>query len=160
MSSYYVEFLEPDKDLNVALDRLAATVGALYRDCWNNTKRDTYSQPFNMNIQAFTSMWFSKALKIFVAYDAVTRVPVGFLAGMVFRPIPYEANVFQIEEYYAMGGLEDKVEPLLIDHAAQAMKYLGTDEVWVSRDSKGIAPRLPAGWKLSNEFTLYRYVKE
>lgn len=159
--SYYVDILEPAKDLDASLERLSSTVGVLYRDCWNATKRERYGdKPFDLNINAFVNMWFSNALKLFIAYDATTKKPVGFLAGLVLRPLPYNANVFQIEEYYALGGLEDRVEPLLIDHAVQAMKFIGTDEVWISRDSAGKSPKLPEQWKLANEFVLFRYTKE
>lgn len=156
---YFVDILEPDKDLNKAVDQLADTLGVLYRRSWDDDKRQAYNdKPFNLNIGAFAQMWNMGTIRIFVAYDQATRKSVGFLIGMIFRPLPYDANVFQIEDWYALPDCRDEVEPMLFDHVAQAVRYIGCNEVWSSADNDGRAPAI-AGWKTANCFNRYRYIK-
>lgn len=157
--SYYVDILEPDKDLNKAVDQLANTLGVLYRRSWDEDKRAAYNdKPFNLNIGAFTQMWTMGTIKIFVAYKRSDNKPIGFLVGMTFRPLPYDANVFQIEDWFVDKDCREEAEPMLFSHAVQAVRYIGCNEIWSSANTEGRAPELP-GWKVANCFNRYRYMK-
>ncbi len=71
---YYVDILLPGADLNDSLDKLGRQVGGLYAESWNANKRKFYDdKPFDLNINAFASMWFDGALKIFVVYNDQTN---------------------------------------------------------------------------------------
>ena len=67
--SYRIDILEPDSDINVALDDLTREFAPLYTASWVNEKQRIYGKPFDMNVQTFAQLWFTKALKIFMAWD-------------------------------------------------------------------------------------------
>lgn len=150
--SYRIDFIEPSADLNQSLDRLGQTIGVLYQECWDATKRKTYGKNFNLNIGAFAQMWVAGGLKLFVAYDA-ENAPVGFLVAIIYRPMAYEGNVFQIEDVYAKEGHGDLIQQLL-DNAMQAVRFIGCDEVRIT----GMAPSID-GWKIQGSDVVYRLVK-
>lgn len=102
-------------------------------------------------------MWYAKTLKIFIAYDE-RHEPVGYLIGMVFRPLPYEASVFKVEDWYTRG--DTRLEEALFAHAAQAIRYIGCDELWVADDAGDRIPPVPVAWVEENKFTLRRYKKK
>lgn len=149
---YRIDFIEPSADLNQSLDRLGQTIGVLYQECWDTTKRKLYNKNFNLNIGAFTQMWVAGGLKLFVAYDG-SNAPVGFLVAIIYRPMSYDGNVFQIEDVYAKEGHTDLIQQLL-DNAMQAVRFIGCDEVRIS----GMVPNL-TGWKVQGSDQIYRLVK-
>lgn len=153
--SYRYDLLEPNTDRNKAIDDLTAAIGMLYAESWNRDKESTYRKPFSLNFAAFTQLWFSSALKLFVAYD--DDKPVGFLIGMVFRPLPYDASVFQVEDWYSAGI--DELERGLFDYAMHALRFIGCDEVWVA-DKVDRSPAAMKGWRESNTFLYHRFIKE
>lgn len=156
MAEYRIDILEPDDDLNIAVDNLGNEIGKIYYEAWQQDKEKNYGKPFNLNVNAFTLLWFNKSLRIFVAYNEKDE-PVGFLIGMVFRPLPYEANVFQIEDWYTRG--DEALKKQLFDFVVNAIRFIGCDEIWVA-DHDGKAPDLGMRWKEKNTFHLRRYVKD
>ena len=154
----YCDIFEPTSDANASLEQLAEKFSGLYGEAWDKDKRAYYSRPFEPNIPAFARMWLDKTLKLFMAYDRDTGKSVGYLVGMVFRPLPYQASVFQIEDWYHGGNLI--VGSALFDYMKQALRFLGCDEIWIT-DLPGRLPDLvDATWKQHNTFTMHRYVKE
>lgn len=153
--AYRYDILEPTTDRNKALDDFSAAMGTLYLESWNRDKEPLYHKPFSLNIAAFAQLWFTQTLKLFIAYDG--DKPVGFLVGMVFRPLPYEANVFQIEDWYGSGI--DEVERGLFDFATSAIRFMGCDELWLA-DRADREPSPMKGWKVENTFRYYRFTKE
>lgn len=154
---YYADILVPDNDLNASLDKLGRLVGPLYAEAWNKNKRKHYGdKPFDLNINAFAAMWFDGALKIFVLYDDSNNDPVGFLTGAVFRPMPYKATVFQIQEWYVKDNTGP--EQQLIDYTMQSIRILGCDEVWV-HDTDRRPDMSKCGWKQDGEFVGLRFIK-
>lgn len=156
MSNWTVDILEPDSDVNVAVEKLGSVIGRLYQESWHTDKEPLYQKPFSLNAEVFARMWFSKALKIFIAYDEKHEA-VGYLLGLVFRPLPYEASVFQVEDWFTRGNIE--LERQLFDHATQAIRYIGCDEIWVS-DHADRVPHVSSVWKQRGSFTFRRYLKE
>lgn len=156
---YYADILEPSKDLNVAVDQLGTKIGGLYSEAWNKHMRPKYSnKPFNLHASVFVNMWLAGGLKVFVVYDQQDNSPVGFLIGMTFRPLPYEASIFQIEEWYTKDE-HKAAEKVLLDHVVSAIRYMSCDEIWTPGDNDGNAPDLGGKWKQSNKFNRYRYTK-
>ena len=153
--SYKYDLLEPATDRNKAIDDLTAAIGTLYAESWNRDKEAEYKRPFALNIAAFTNLWFGGALKLFMAYD--DDKPIGFLVGMVFRPLPYEASVFQVEDWYSAGISE--VEQGLFDCAVNAIRFIGCSEIWVA-DKIDRNPKAMNGWKETNTFQYHRFTKE
>lgn len=154
MTQYTYDMLEPTQDLNESMDMLGRDLADLYAKSWNADKKHVYDKQFSLNIQAFAQMWFSKTLRVFMAYDG--RKPVGFLIGIVFRPMPYEASVFQIEDWYTDGDRE--MERGLFDYAMNAVRFIGCDEIWVAHKADHEVD-LPSKWHEQNTFRLHRYVK-
>lgn len=148
------DILMPDKDYNVALDALNEALGTIYAESWAKDKQDTYGKPFNMNLATFAQLWFDSALKIFVARE--DGKVVGFMVGMVFRPLPYDASVFQIEDWYSTRG--DVVRGLF-DYAVQAIRFIGCDEIWIA-DRADREPVIDSPvWKEHNRFLFRRYTR-
>lgn len=154
--SYSYDMLEPNDDLNVALEELTKVFAPLYTKNWVDNKAKEYGNPpFDMNVNTFAQMWFGKALRIFMAYDDEDGKPVGYLIGIVFRPLQYRASVFQIEDWY--GG--SNVIMGLFDYAKQATRFMGIDELWVSHDATHWYPA-PQGWVKIADTVISRYSKK
>lgn len=149
------DILEPSSDYNASLDGLSKYIGKIYAESWAHDKQDTYKKPFDLNIAAFARMWFNHSLKIFIAMDG--GEVQGFLVGMVFRPLPYEATVFQVEDWYSES---ESVVRGLFDYAQNAIRFIGCDELWVADRADREPPLNGKTWNLSNTFRFYRYVRE
>lgn len=154
--AYYFDILEPTENFDESLDALTNALGKLYLESWEADKKDIYKRPFNLNIPTFAHLWFSKSLKLFMAYEEGTNNPVGFAIGMVFRPLPYEANVFQFEDWYT--GNDKKMEKELFEYVTNAIRFIGCDEIWVA-DRADRVPLVSGGWKEANTFMFHRYLK-
>lgn len=156
-NDFYVDILEPKQDPEESV-RLASTVLApLYQKCWQEEQEPHYGKPFDLHAQLFLDLWFTGGSKIFLARErSGENKPIGFLIGMLFRPIQYNAHVFQVQDWYA-GGRAD-VEQELFDHVVSALRFIGCDEVWVGRSMKPV-PSLGDSWKKANDFSITRYVK-
>ncbi len=155
MAEFEYDILEPTSDLNESMDMLNLQLAELYAKSWNADKKEVYDKPFSLNIQAFVQMWFSKTLKIFIAYR--DRKPVGFLLGMVFRPMPYEASVFQVEDWYTGG--DRTMEAGLFEYVLQAVRFIGCDEIWLANKIDHEVALPPARWHEANTFHLRRFVR-
>ena len=151
---YRIDILEPDSDINVALDDLTREFAPLYTASWVNEKQRIYGKPFDMNVQTFAQLWFTKALKIFMAWDANGK-PVGYLIGIPFRPLAYNSHVFQIEDWYAGGDRLCEAE--LFRYMETAVRFMGCDEVWISLGEQEQAPNLSIRWREASRTTQIRY---
>ena len=153
---YKCDLLEPVSDVNESLKELTEELGSLYAESWRVDKQDDYGKPFSLNAAVFAQLWLSKGLKIFVARDSDDNM-VGLLLGMVFRPLPYEASVFQFEDWYAKPGHEGAVKELF-EFAANAVRFIGCDELWVA-DKADREPPIAGRWKETNTYKFHRYTK-
>ncbi len=151
----YCDIVEPGNDLNVALQKLSSEFAAMYGECWEKEKKAHYKKAYSPNIGAIARMWFEKTMKLFFAYDSQTNKPVGYMIGLVFRPLPYESTVFRIEDCY--GSPEAK--QALYAYMKQAVRFLGVDEMWVT-DAPNLIPDLSdTSWRRDGEFIMHRYIK-
>lgn len=156
---YYVDLLEPVRDLNKALDLLGNAVGRLYQKHWDEEQKKHYNdKPFNLNVQAFAQMWYNGDIKVFIVRKRDTNEPVGFLSGVVFRPMAYHATVFSIQDWYT--GTDKEMETELFNYVSKAIRLLNCDELWVSQPGVGEPPVVPSAWKLQQNFSMRRYIKE
>lgn len=149
--SIRVELFEPSGDVDKSLQDLAQTFAPLYGKAWVKDKQEHYEgKAFDPNIAALARMWLDKVYKIFIAYDG--QEAVGYLTGTVFRPLPYQASVFQIDDWFGP-------ESDLIDYMKTAIRFIGCDEIWVT-DLPDRVPNLgDSRWKTGGTFTMKRWVK-
>lgn len=149
------DIFEPGTDVNASIDSLNTNIGPIYAESWVKDKQPDYGKPFDMNVAAFVQMWLSNGIKLFVAME--DKKVVGYLIGMVFRPLPYNATVFQVEDWYARGDKE--VEQGLFDFAMNAIRFIGCDEILIA-DRADRKPLVRGnGWKESNTYLYHRFVK-
>lgn len=150
--------LDPLRDLNASLDILTTTFAPLYTECWVKDKAPSRGNPpFDMNVNVFAHMWFSRAMRIFMAYDDAGQA-TGYLMGMVFRPLTHQATIFQIEDWYAKERDQTVVDGLF-DFMQTVIKFMGVDELWISHSSHEIIPPLRDGWRQRGATIIDRYVK-
>lgn len=150
------DILEPGADINASIDNLSNTIGVLYAESWATDKEPDYKKPFNLNFAAFVQMWLNSSLKLFVAREG--NEIKGYLIGMVFRPLPYDASVFQIEDWYAKG--DAAIEQGLFDFAINALRFIGCDEILIA-DRADRKPLIRSvGWKESNTYLYHRFIKD
>lgn len=153
-----VDILEPDIDLNKAIDTLGRVLGPMLGKAWENKRKAYDDKPFNLNVNVFTQLWINKDMKIFVAYDDNdNNNVVGFLTGTVYRPMQYSARVFQIQDWYT--GNRPEVEKALFSFLSEAVKFLGTDEILISNTEGEGIPNIPGNWKEETVITTRRFVK-
>ena len=74
---YYIDILEPSKDLNASMEALGSSIGVLYQKHWAEDLQSSYEKVFDLNIQAFANMWFDGILKLFVAKTFDGSKPLG-----------------------------------------------------------------------------------
>lgn len=153
-----VDILEPDIDLNKAIDTLGRVLGPMLGKAWENKRKAYDDKPFNLNVNVFTQLWINKDMKIFVAYDDNNNNNVvGFLTGTAYRPMQYSARVFQIQDWYT--GNRPEVEKALFSFLSEAVKFLGTDEILISNTEGEGIPNIPGNWKEETVITTRRFVK-
>jgi hypothetical protein len=146
----------PEGDKTAALEAMGRAVAPLMAKAWEDDRKFFGDKPFNLNAPAMAQLWLSGDLKIFVAYDE-RQEPVGYLSGVVYRPLQYEARVFAIQSWWA--PTED-AKAVLFKTALDAMKFLGVPEAFaVLRDGESL-PALPARWKEAGRQAQVRLVKE
>ena len=155
----YCDIFEPSGDVNESLERLSKVFAPLYGRAWEEDKKATYEgKPFDPSIPTIARMWLDKALKIFIVYDGPMGKPIGFLMGAVFRPMPYQANVFQIDDWYTGG--DPVMQDILFGHVKQAIRYIGCDEIWMTDNIGRVPDMSDTTWKLSNEFSMKRFTRK
>ena len=146
----------PEGDKSAALEAMGRAVAPLMAKAWETDRKFFGDRPFSLNAQAMAQLWLSGDLKIFVAYDE-RQEPVGYLSGVVYRPLQYETRAFAIQSWWAP---DDEAKAVLFGTALDAMKFLGVPEAFaVLRDGESL-PVLPAKWKESGRQSQVRLVKE
>lgn len=152
------DILEPMSDLNASLDLLTSVFAPIYTEHWVKDIAPTRdNRPFDMNVNVFANMWFSKALRIFMAYGDDGKA-AGYLLGMAFRPLPYQASIFQVEEWYARNHNQEVVRGLF-DYMQTALRFIGIDELWISHSQHEVSPVLDNIWRRQGSTIIDRYVK-
>ena len=146
----------PVGDKSAAPEAMGRAVAPLMAKAWESDRKFFGDKPFSLNAQAMAQLWLSGDLKIFVAYDE-RQEPVGYLSGVVYRPLQYETRTFAIQSWWAP---TDEAKAVLFKTALDAMKFLGVPEAFaVLRDGERI-PALPARWRETGRQEQVRLVKE
>ena len=155
MADCYVDILEPKQNPEESIKLLAQVITPLYHKYWDAQQEKYDGRPFELQAQMFTTLWFTGASKIFVAYERKDNTPIGFLLGMTFRPMLYNAHVFQVEDWYAGGDAD--VARNLFDFALRALRFIGCDEL---RAEEPFPQDVISGdWKKTGTFQKVRYTK-
>lgn len=154
--------LAPGSDPEQSLEKLTREFSELYRDSWERDKKAAHgNKPFSVNIQALFDLWFRGALKIFICKNDAGE-QAGYLIGMQFRPLNHNTNVFQVEDWYAMGErprIKDGIIEALFDYLKTSLDIMGAEELWVSHGEDEVYPVLD-GWKDSGGTMIDRYLRE
>lgn len=146
--------LEPLSDLNASLDMLTSTFAPLYTESWVKRKAALYGgKQFDMNVNVFANMWFSRALRIFMAYE--DGKPVGYILAMLFRPLTHQSSIMQLEDWYGAPGVLRQ----LFEYTETAAKFIGIDEIWISHNAHEEAPALSSDWRKRHTTVIDRYAK-
>ncbi len=156
MKRYTYDLFEPSDNNDESLDRLSKEFAPLHVKSWEKVKHRHYNKAYDLNVAAFASLWLSKSLKIFIAYEETT--PVGYLMGFLFRPMQYQATVFQVEDWYT--GNNREMEEGLFDYMYEGLRFMGVDEVLLSVGANETPMNLGPGWKIANTFKQVRYVRK
>lgn len=152
------DILEPMPDLNASLDLLTGVFAPIYTENWVQNKAAEYGSPaFDMNVNVFANMWFSKAMRIFMAYGDNGKA-AGYLIGVSFRPLTHQASIFQVEDWYARDYSEEVVKGLF-EYMQTALRFIGVDELWVSHRQHTQVPPLDNIWRRQGATIIDRYVK-
>ena len=88
MARYTYDLFEPSDNNDESLDRLTKEFAPLHMKSWETVKKRYYDKAYNMNVSAFATLWLSRSLKVFMAYEETT--PVGYLIGFQFRPMRFQ----------------------------------------------------------------------
>ena len=157
-ADFYVDILEPKQDLAASVKIASEVVAPLYQKHWQENQQPYYGKPFDLHAQLFLDLWFTGGSKIFLARQLdADKPPIGFLLGLTFRPVQYNAHVFQVQEWYSAG--RDDVAAALFSHAIDALRFIGCDELWVSQSAAAMPELVDKAWRKACDFTITRYVK-
>lgn len=154
---YTYDLFEPSSNNDESLDRLSKEFAPLHMQAWSDSKQKVYGKSYDLNVQAFAQLWLARSLKIFMAYDSETRA-VGYLMGFHFRPMQYQATVFQVEDWFTAGNSE--VEEGLFEYMYEGMRFMGVDEVLITVAANEQPIDLGPAWKVANTFKQVRYVRK
>lgn len=149
------DILVPDKNnVEASIQTLGDTVAPMFAKSWVQTGGPMYNHPFNLHVQSFIMSWLQGMTKIFIAYDNSNQ-SIGFIIGVLYRPLQFECNVLQIEcQYYET----PEVEKGLLDYLVNSMRFFAVEEVWYTK-TKGMSPLELNGWKEKEPLELHRLVK-
>lgn len=158
MGNYYIDIVQPSTNLDEAFETIGKDVAGLYKELWGKWKSKYYEDaPFELNINGFANMWFSKNMKVFIVRDKESKDAIGFFAGVLARPMPYEAMVMQVQDYYVRGDAE--MEKELLEYVVSAIRILGCDEVWIQTYPER-KPNLGEHWDLAGEYPIARFIRK
>ena len=146
----------PECDKTAALEAMGRAVAPLMAKAWDSDRKFFGDRPFSLNANALAQLWLSGDLKLFVAYNEA-REPVGYLSGIVYRPLQYEARAFAIQSWWAE---TDEGSAVLFKTALDAMRFLGVTEAFAVLREGEVLPPMPDRWKSSGRQEQVRLVKE
>lgn len=156
MSKIICDLFEPSSNNDESLNRLTQEFAPLHAKAWHEVKQKSYNRPYDMSVATFATMWLNKTMKIFMAYEDAK--PVGYLYGIAFRPLNYQATAFQVEDWFADGNAA--VEDELFDYLHGALRMIGCDELLLSTGMTDPLPNVGPGWRRAGEFRQVRFTKE
>ena len=146
----------PEGDKSAALEAMGRAVAPLMAKAWESDRKFFGDKPFSLNAQAMAQLWLTGDLKLFVAYDE-SQEPVGYLSGVVYRPLQYETRAFAIQSWWAP---TEEAKAVLFRTALDAMKFLGVPEAFAVLREGEVLPPMPDRWKSSGRQEQVRLVKE
>lgn len=126
------DILETSADPNASVEALTKTFSPLYTAAWTKEKAPQRGVVFDLNIGAFVNLWLAKILRIFVAYDD-NNVLQGYLLGIMYRPMTYNAQAFQIIDWYMAEGQSSHG---LFDYVYSVLPVMGVDEIEIEQHNE------------------------
>lgn len=156
MARYTYDLFEPANDRDKALDKLLKDFAPLHMAAWEKHKRSVYKRDYDLNVTTFVAMWLNKNLKIFMAYDGDKAV--GYLTGIVYRPLEYLATAFQVDDWYT--GDSPVIEAGLFDYLHDALRLMGCDELLVPQGVHAELPQVGTAWEKTSETKIVRFTRK
>ena len=152
-----VDLLEPKPNkLEESLALLQSDIFPLYVKHWQEELEPHYHKDFEPHLQLFIDMWVRGGMKIFVAYE--NGHAVGFVIGILFRPLQYTASVLQIQDSYTDNRSD--VADAFNKYISNALRILGCNEVWYDTQYRNDCIRLAGEWIEQEEMRIRRFVKD
>ena len=152
-----VDLLEPKPNkLEESLALLQSDVFPLYVKHWQEELKPHYHKDFEPHLQLFIDMWVRGGLKIFVAYE--DGKAVGFVIGIVFRPLQYTASVMQVQDSYT--DHRSDISEAFSKYIYSALRILGCNELWYDMQYRSGGPRLGDEWVEQEEIRIRRFIKD
>lgn len=150
------DLFEPSTNSDESLEKLTRDFAPLHMQAWKQAKQDAYGKGYDLNVGAFANMWLNRTLKIFMAYK--DGKAIGYLTGIAFRPLQYQAALFQVEDWFTNN--DPVVEDGLFQYMLNAIRFLGCDEILITTGADSEFPSLGKGWREKNRTVTRRFVKE
>lgn len=148
------KFLDRPKDIDSCLAVLGSTIIPLLKEHWDKFGKPEYGKDFNLNTEAFVSLWINAGFVLVLAYDNDT--PVGIIVGLRVSPMDFSARVLQVETCY---GRTAEVEEGLYNYIESIAPIVGYDELWISNDTNKHVPDIN-GMKLTGKTEIIRFSRE
>lgn len=105
----------------------------LLTEYWETKGKAEYKgEELSLNVLSFVQMWRLGSLCILMAYE--DNKPCGFLLGVRFRPMFYEANAFQIQDWYAP---TPEVKDVIFKHLDEMLPLMNIHEVFATETNVG-----------------------
>ncbi len=153
MGKLTYKYIDPPRGTDKATELFRDTLIPLMHTYWEQRGEKLYGAPFHLNIVPLVQSWMGNSLVLIVAYD--DGAPVGFLFGVKFVPMLYNAVVLQAEVFY---GPTEEVEKGMITYLSTIIPFMNVNELRVNTLSGG-SFSLP-GWQSTGDAKMLRYVKE
>ena len=155
---YFIDILESTDDQNESVDKFVRGIAPLYQKSWAQIKSKYYpGRAFDLNIVAIADMWYKGQLKVFVAMDTDTKELIGFLAGVVYRPLYFDARLFHVQDWYANN--DPQMERDLFDYMVKSIRILGCNELWIQEEADLLSVDMTA-WELKGQYVMKRFTRK
>lgn len=146
------KFIEPPRDNQKAVAFMQDTMMPLLMEYWEKEGLSQFKRTFNFNVVSFVQMWLMGSLLIIIAYD--NGKPAGFILGLRFVPVLFDARALQIEVSYTP---TEELRKGIYEYLMTIVGFMGIDELWADPES------LPDGvvtWPVASGYSVTRYVKD
>lgn len=148
------KYLDRPKDIEDCIKLLDSAILPLLKEHWDISGKPEYGRDFNLNTEAFVTLWLGTGFTIVIAYDDTK--PVGIFVGIRVMPMEFQARVLQVETCY---GKTTEVEEGLYNYIKSIAPIVGYDELWLNTDTNKNVSAVK-GFKQVGDTSVVRFVRE
>lgn len=150
--AFTYKYIDPPQSPEKAIDFLQHTLVPLLHEYWESEGKKIYNCEMYFNVLTFVQIWNMGSMAIIIAYDG--DKPAGFMLGVKFTPIMYNANALHTELLYAP---TPEIRTGILNYLYTIVRFMDINEVWV-RDGGDTPP--PDGWRTEHMQPVVRLIKE